>query len=339
MKAANLRVMGAVLGLVGAWALVAGGCASEQQKRGKELYAHYCMHCHGENGRQNEGFNWSSMPDPKPKDLSNKSEMSTFKDDEIFNTISRDMKDTSPNGDKNGDDEFAVPTMPTFKYTLAEEEIWAIVDYVRSLHGMKMEFNVEERKKELAETVQKAQAKYEEAKQAYEAAEKRANEEAEKKSAALKKDVDVDESAYAKEQAAMAQAKKELDSAQAGLTYFSIRPGKGGSVARPDLTVKADQSQALVELGKRLYSNKYGCNGCHSLAGEGGRVGPALDRAGFRLNGTWIYRWVKNPQAMKPETRMPALGLSDADAKAVTAYLGTLRAPKSEEAPAVKPAS
>ena len=51
---------------------------------------------------------------------------------------------------------------------------------------------------------------------------------------------------------------------------------------------------------------------------------------------------------MKPETRMPALGLSDADAKAVTAYLGTLRAPakteasidkKPEEAPPAKPAS
>jgi hypothetical protein len=45
---------------------------------------------------------------------------------------------------------------------------------------------------------------------------------------------------------------------------------------------------------------------------------------------------------MKPETRMPALGLSDADAKAVTMYLGTLRAPQSEaptekiEAPATK---
>lgn len=137
----------------------------------------------------------------------------------------------------------------------------------------------------------------------------------------------------------MAQAKKELDAAQAALTYFSTRPGRGVSVPRPDLTVKVEQSTALAEVGKRLYSNKYGCNGCHSLAGEGGKVGPALDRAGFRLNGTWIYRWVKNPQAMKPETRMPALGLSDADAKAVTLYLNTLRAPKADEAPAAKPAS
>jgi len=338
MKAARLRVMGAVAGLIGVWAVVAGGCASEQQKKGHELYAHYCMHCHGENGRQNEGFNWSSMPDPKPKDLSNKSEMSTFKDEEIFNTISRDMKDTSEGGDKIGDDEFAVPTMPSFKYTLSEEEIWAIVGYVRSLHGMKLEFKVEERKKELEEGLKEAQAKFEQANQAYEAAEKKASDEAEKQSEATNKDVEVDESAYAKEQAEMSQAKKDLDAAQVALNNFSTRPGKGLSIPRPDLTVQPEQTASMIELGKRLYSNKYGCNGCHSIDGEGGKVGPALDRAGFRLNGTWVYRWVKNPQAMKPETRMPALGLSDADAKAVVMYLNTLRAPKGEP-PTDQPAS
>ncbi|MBA5865827.1 MAG: c-type cytochrome [Nitrospira sp. CR1.3] len=338
MKAARLQVMGAVAGLIGIWALVAGGCASEQQRKGQELYAHYCLHCHGEHGRQNEGFNWSSMPDPKPKDLSNKSEMGTFKDEEIFNTISRDMKDTSPGGDKIGDDEFAVPTMPTFKYTLSEDEIWAIVGYVRTLHGMKLEFKVEERKKELADALQAAQAKFDQAKQTYEAAEKKASDEAEKKSEALKKDVDVDEASYAKEQAAMALAKKDLDAAQLAANNFSTRPGKGVNVARPDLTVKPEQAAQLAEAGKKLYSNKYGCNGCHSVGEEGGKVGPALDRAGFRLNGTWVYRWVKNPQAMKPETRMPALGLSDADAKAVVMYLGTLRAAKPEP-PSNKPAS
>lgn len=337
MKAARLFALGTVGGLIGLWAMVAGGCASEQQQKGHELYSHYCMHCHGENGRQNEGFNWSSMPDPKPKDLSNKSEMGTFKDEDIFNTISRDMKDTSPGGDKIGDDDFAVPTMPTFKYTLSEDEIWAIVGYVRGLHGMKLEFKVEERKKELAAALQAAQAKFEQAKQAYEAAEKKASDEAEKKSEELKKDVEADESSYAKELAAMVQAKKELDVAQVAVTNFSTRPGKGANVARPDLTVKPEQVAEMVELGKRLYSNKYGCNGCHSIGTEGGKVGPALDRAGFRLNGTWIYRWVKNPQAMKPETRMPALGLNDAEAKAVTLYLGTLRAPK-PDAPIEKPA-
>ena len=146
----------------------------------------------------------------------------------------------------------------------------------------------------------------------------------------MKKDVDVDESAYAAEQAAMVQAKKEMDAAQVALNNFSTRPGKGVSIPRPDLTVKPAEVAKLVDRGKRLYENKYGCNGCHNLAGEGGKIGPALDRAGFRLNATWIYRWLKNPQAMDSATRMPALGLNDADAKAVTMYVATLRAPKAE---------
>ena len=124
---------------IAAVAMVVGvtGCAlfqNEHVRKGHELYAYYCSHCHGDHGKPNEGFNWKLMPDPKPKDLSNKDEMSTLKDEEIFQTISRDMKDTTPgSGDKIGDDEFGVPTMPTFKYTLSEEELWSLVAYVRTL--------------------------------------------------------------------------------------------------------------------------------------------------------------------------------------------------------------
>jgi mono/diheme cytochrome c family protein len=121
-----------------------------------------------------------------------------------------------------------------------------------------------------------------------------------------------------------------MDAAQIALNNFSTRPGKGVSIPRPDLTVKPAEATQLADYGKRLYENKYGCNGCHSLAGEGGKIGPALDRAGFRLNATWVYRWLKNPQAMDAATRMPALGLSDADAKAVSMYVETLRAPQAE---------
>jgi len=341
MRAARLGIVGFTGSLIVGAVLLAGGCANEQEKRGHELYTHYCSDCHGESGKQNEGFNWLSMPDPKPKDLSNKGEMSTFKDEELFATISRDMLDTSEEGgDEIGDDDFAVPTMPTFKYTLSEDEVWAIVGHVRTLHGMKMEFNVAARKSSLEEGLKAAQAKFAQATQAYEAAEKKASEEAERKSEELKKDVDVDESAYADEQAAMGEAKKELDVAQVALNNFSTRPGKGVSVPRPDLKTSQAQVAQLVERGKRLYENKYGCNACHNVGGEGGKIGPALDRAGFRLNATWVYRWLKNPQAMDSHTRMPALGLSDADAKAVALYVNTLRAEKTqpaEEKPVEKP--
>jgi mono/diheme cytochrome c family protein len=304
--------------------MVGAGCTlfqSEQVAKGKKLYAHYCMHCHGENGRQNEGFNWAQMPDPRPKDLSSKEEMSTFKDEEIFNTISRDMKDTTPDvGDKIGDDEFAVPTMPTFKYTLSEEEIWSLVAYVRTLHGMKLEYNLEGRKKELQEQVQAAQQKYDQAKQTLDAADKKASEEAEKAGK------DPDEEATAKEQEAFTQAAKELERAKTALMNFTARP-KAPLVPRPELAMKASESAKLAEVGQRLYKNKYGCNGCHRVGTEGGVVGPPLDRAGFRLNSAWVYRWVKYPQSMKPDTKMPNLGLSDQDAKAVAMFLSTLRAP------------
>jgi len=325
----RIRVIGAVAGVVGLSGLVgAGGCSmfqSEQAAKGKRLYSHYCMHCHGENGKQNEGFNWSSMTDPKPKDLSNKEEMGTFKDEEIFNTISRDMKDTGPGGDKIGDDEFAVPTMPTFKHTLSEEEIWGIVGYVRSLHGRKLEFNVEGRKNELQAAVQAAEQKFKEADRVAQEAEKKASDEADKKG------VEVDDNAYLKEMQLMGQAKKELDQATLALVNFTTRPGKGVNITRPDLTMKPEAATKLAEVGKQLYMTKYGCNGCHKIGDEGGKVGPALDRAGFRLNPTWVYRWLRNPQAMKSDTRMPSLGLNDADAKAVALYLKTLRAPKPDK--------
>jgi len=34
--------------------------------------------------------------------------------------------------------------------------------------------------------------------------------------------------------------------------------------------------------------------------------------------------WIKNPDAIKPGSKMPAMGLSDQDLDAVTAYLETL---------------
>jgi mono/diheme cytochrome c family protein len=238
-----------------------GGCAlfeNEHVARGRTLYAYYCSHCHGEHGRPGEGFNWRLMPDPKPKDLSDKDEMSTLKDEEIFATISRDMKDTTPEiGDKISDEEFAVPTMPTFKNTLSEEELWSLVAFVRKLHGMKLE----------------------------------------------KTD--------------WASLKKE-------------RP-KGTPIPKPMVTATRVEEAKLAARGKQLYYNKYGCHACHKIGETGGEVGPPLDRAGFRLNSSWVYRWIKYPQIMKPQTKMPNLGVSDDDAKAIMFYLKTLNASPPEK--------
>jgi len=315
--------------LVGVIAAVAGllwpiGCAFWEDPyvaKGHKLYTHYCAGCHGAHGRQNEGFNWAHMPDPQPKDLSNKDEMSTLNDEEVFATISREMKDTTPEiGDEIGDDEFAVPTMPTFKYTLSEEEIWAIVAYVRTLHGMKLMVDVAAQRKALEEALEKTQQAYNQARQMAEAT---SNPVTEAGTPSLEP----------AEQDAPSPERAAHEEARLAFANFTTRP-KPASLPRRDLTVLEKQMASLPERGKRLYMNKYGCNGCHRIGEEGGVVGPALDRAGFRLNHPWIYRWIKYPQSMKPDTRMPNLGLTDSDAKAIAMYLGTLRAPRPDKSEA-----
>jgi mono/diheme cytochrome c family protein len=85
--------------------------------------------------------------------------------------------------------------------------------------------------------------------------------------------------------------------------------------------------ERVVRTGKRLFEEKYGCVSCHSVDGTGGAVGPSLSRAGFRLRPDYIYKWIKNPQAIKADTKMPNFQLRDRDALAITYYLGTLKAP------------
>ncbi len=67
------------------------------------------------------------------------------------------------------------------------------------------------------------------------------------------------------------------------------------------------------------------CQACHSLAGTGGKVGPALDGVANRYTEERMDLWLKNPQAVKPGTAMPNLGLSDKDRTELTGWLMTLK--------------
>lgn len=309
------------------------GCAGDERTaKGKKLYHHYCSHCHGDSGQQGEGFNWDRMPDPRPKNLASNAEMSTLSDKEIFDTVYRDMRDWEDQKVLDDENYFAVPTMPTFKYTLSEEEIWGIVAHVRTLHGMSLTFDLVGRKKELEEAYQAAKPEMEATEAAYEAAVEKveAAQEAYEETLTDEQLEDYEpEEITLPEEAVFLTANTKYEKTKAEVDYFSKRPKKT-RIERPDLTISESDLAKQVELGKKLYTDTYGCNGCHSLNDVGGLVGPALDRAGFRLNPTWIYRWIRNPQAMKKHTRMPNLGASDVDARSLTYYLGTLRAPKPE---------
>lgn len=298
--------------------LAGAGCAlfeSEQVAKGRKLFTHYCIHCHGTSG-VGDGFNAVNM-DPKPRDLTDSAEefLKTMNDQEVFEVFSREMKSFEEFEAEFGEDTdklFVPPTMPSFKYTLSDEERWSLVAFVRTLHGGKAQVDVAALRQEREAKVQEAQAKLDAAQKTLEAAQKAAEAKGQ------------EEPDLTKEEEAAQEAAAELAKAQAAVEYFSRIPKK--QIARPVLASAPQDLDPLIERGKQLYEDKYGCHSCHAIGGKGGTVGPALDRAGFRLNDTWVYRWISNPQAMKPETKMPNLGIPDEDARAITAYLGTLRA-------------
>lgn len=81
---------------------------------------------------------------------------------------------------------------------------------------------------------------------------------------------------------------------------------------------------------------RVGCGSCHSIPGvpmADGLVGPPLDRMGSReyiagmLHNTPdnMVTWLRFPQKVVPGNAMPDMGLSDAEARDIAAYLYTLR--------------
>lgn len=81
----------------------------------------------------------------------------------------------------------------------------------------------------------------------------------------------------------------------------------------------------------------YGCGSCHVIPGvqsATGLVGPSLDGVADRTylagqvenDAEAMVQWIRFPQRARPGGVMPDLGVSDADARDIAAFLYTLRA-------------
>lgn len=83
--------------------------------------------------------------------------------------------------------------------------------------------------------------------------------------------------------------------------------------------------------GKELIA-LYGCGSCHSIPGVPGAsatVAPSLEKIKSRLylagrlqnTPENIVRWIRDPRAIDPKTAMPDVGLDEAGARDVAAYI------------------
>ncbi|HEX6708516.1 MAG TPA: c-type cytochrome [Albitalea sp.] len=96
----------------------------------------------------------------------------------------------------------------------------------------------------------------------------------------------------------------------------------------------ATPSQRLREQGARAL-REYACIGCHTIPGLTGsdtQVGPPLQGLASRSmiagrlvnNADNLVQWIRAPQAVKPGTAMPDMGVTEAHARQMAAYLATL---------------
>jgi mono/diheme cytochrome c family protein len=84
---------------------------------------------------------------------------------------------------------------------------------------------------------------------------------------------------------------------------------------------------AQVDQGRQLFYSKFGCQSCHiaDFAKDKGYIGPALAGTGNRFNPAWLYHWMKDPQALRPGTIEPNQHMTDDEARALTAFLMSLK--------------
>ena len=94
--------------------------------------------------------------------------------------------------------------------------------------------------------------------------------------------------------------------------------------------------QGDAERGRETF-RLVGCLGCHNLAPYPGQDlktsdlaferrgenqhGPDLRGVATKIDRTWLYNWIKEPEAYWAETQMPNLRLSDQEAADITAYM------------------
>jgi cytochrome c oxidase cbb3-type subunit 3 len=92
-----------------------------QAANGKKLYLTYCFLCHGTTGK-GDGYAARFQP-VKPRNLTEEAYMSTRTEQQLFEAISG-----------GGQAFHGAMTMPYWRESLTEQQIWDLVAYIRTLH-------------------------------------------------------------------------------------------------------------------------------------------------------------------------------------------------------------
>ena len=87
---------------------------------------------------------------------------------------------------------------------------------------------------------------------------------------------------------------------------------------------QAQDGGALVNQGRMVFRDQ-GCYGCHTAEGMGTPIATDLSRIGAKHDEAYLARWLRDPSLQRPTAHMPKIDLTQAEVRALAAYLGSLR--------------
>jgi cytochrome c len=118
-------------------------------------------------------------------------------------------------------------------------------------------------------------------------------------------------------------------------TYGRFAPTPSARSELPAVMTPAANVPGDPNVGRMLFEQR-GCGGCHTLRGlpsAVGVAGPRLDNtavrptiAGDQISNTPdnMARWIFDPPSIKPSSTMPAVGVTEQEARDLAAFLYSL---------------
>jgi cytochrome c1 len=116
----------------------------------------------------------------------------------------------------------------------------------------------------------------------------------------------------------------------ATIVALLVLVGAGCNRLSPAMEPDGDPKQGAMLL------SAHGCGACHTIpgvSGATGSIGPPLTGYARRVYVAGklpnqldnLVRWIRDPQSIEPGTAMPNLFVNESEARAMAAYLYTLR--------------
>jgi cbb3-type cytochrome oxidase cytochrome c subunit len=98
----------------------------------------------------------------------------------------------------------------------------------------------------------------------------------------------------------------------------------GAAIALVAAIASGQEASPVISQGKRLYTEQ-GCYGCHTMGKTGTTIAADLTHVGSKYTETYLRDWLREPQQQKPQAHMPKIQMAEPEARALAAYLASLK--------------